>query len=266
MRYYWCMQPAVMTIDNLSAQVNRLTLSGNGHSLGTATGFIVKHGSGFYLVTNWHVLSGRSPHDNQPLDRNGVLPDKVEISMLTDNLQSSGTMTLPLTSNNGNPYWLTHPQGKSIDIAALKLDEHEHATARPLNIVALSSADLLPQIGMTVTIIGFPFGESSFNQVLPIWKTGHIASEPEVPFNDKPATLIDATTRSGMSGSPVFIRSSGPHRVRSSDAVAITSGLVTLFIGIYSGRLRSMTGNDSQLSSELGIVWKPEAIIQTLDQ
>jgi hypothetical protein len=259
------MQPRSAKIDDLSAQVNRLTISGNGHMLGTATGFIVKQGAEFFLVTNWHVLSGRSTYSNQPLDSNATLPDKLEVSMLTNDLTSTATLTVPLVDENGEALWIAHPSGRAIDIAAIRLRADEHVAARPIDIESLSVADLLPQIAMTAVIIGFPYGESSYNKVLPIWKTGHIASEPEVAFNGKPAMLIDATTRSGMSGSPVFIRSSGPHRLRSADTTVLSSGSTTLFMGIYSGRLQGMTGDDTRLSSELGIVWKPEAIFEMLE-
>jgi len=32
-----------------------------------------------YLITNWHVLSGRNPSNDQPLNANGITPDQIAI-------------------------------------------------------------------------------------------------------------------------------------------------------------------------------------------
>ena len=53
--------------------------------------------------------------------------------------------------------------------------------------------------GMPISIIGFPLGMSGPSRMA-IWKTGHIATEPDVDYNGEPFFIIDATTRQGMSG------------------------------------------------------------------
>jgi hypothetical protein len=84
------------------------------------------------------------------------------------------------------------------------------------------------------------FIRQSAQSVLPIWKTGHIASEPSVYIDDDPKVLIDAATCEGMSGAPVYVRE--PERNR--------------LLGIYTGRT-------SQLS-ELGFVFTPEAVLKII--
>lgn len=251
-------------IDPLSVQVNHLKLSGNGHQLGMATGFIVKHADSYYLITNWHVLSGRKPADRQPIDSRGIIPDRIEISVVASDLQRAGTLTMDLLASNGERLWVQHPQQHNVDVAALKLEVNPDITGRSFDM-GLADADLRPQVGMSAVIIGFPYGVTTFNNTFPVWKTGHIASEPGLPYNNRPAILIDATTRSGMSGSPVLVRSSGPYRARSSNTIMITSQQTTLFLGVYSGRLNYLTGDDSRLSSELGLVWRPETIHELLE-
>ena len=45
---------------------------------------------------------------------------------------------------------------------------------------------------MAISVIGFPLALTPIG-LFPIWKTGHIASEPEVPYKViYPAFLIDA--------------------------------------------------------------------------
>src|SRR5690242_7246944 len=52
-------------------------------------------------------------------------------------------------------------------------------------------------------VIGYPQNTENF---YPIWKSGTIASEPNLMPLGIPFFYIDATTRKGMSGSPVVFR------------------------------------------------------------
>lgn len=51
----------------------------------------------------------------------------------------------------------------------------------------------------TITLIGYPYGFYDKKNSLPIWKTGSIASEPEIDFENKPLFLIDVSAFPGMS-------------------------------------------------------------------
>jgi hypothetical protein len=107
---------------------------------------------------------------------------------------------------------------------------------------------------MPVSIIGFPFGLSTAG-AWPIWKTGHIASDPDLDYDDRPAFLIDATTRAGMSGSPVVLRSYGGY-ASSKAHMVIGGGPGTRFLGVYSGRIHNQ--------AEIGRVWRPSSIKEIL--
>jgi hypothetical protein len=61
--------------------------------------------------------------------------------------------------------------------------------------------------------------------------------------------IIDATTKPGMSGSPVVARRIGMYQ--SSQAVNM-GGSATRFLGVYSGRIHEQ--------ADIGMVWKPEVI------
>ena len=119
---------------------------------------------------------------------------------------------------------------------------------------SLADANVVPQVAMPVSIIGFPLGLTGPG-VFPIWKTGHIASEPALDYKAEPLFLIDATTRGGMSGSPVVFRATGGYKQKTGEYI-ISSGPVTLFLGIYSGRLHK--------ASEIGRVWRPRLIKEIL--
>ena len=59
------------------------------------------------------------------------------------------------------------------------------------------------------TLLGYPYGFYDKKHLLPIWKTGHIASEPDVDFEGEPTFLVDVSAFPGMSGSPVLAAGSG---------------------------------------------------------
>ena len=112
--------------------------------------------------------------------------------------------------------------------------------------------------------IGFPLA-LSVGFGLPLWKSGYVASEPHYDVDLAgelsdyggltsgtriPAFFIDAQTRAGMSGSPVFARYHGPLDMRDPyreidpdepgfwqrDDVALWGSQSTKFVGCYSGR------------------------------
>jgi hypothetical protein len=100
----------------------------------------------------------------------------------------------------------------------------------------------------TCFVVGFPLGlvdRTNPGKVLPIFKTAHIASEPYLDFQGRPIVIIDVTTRSGMSGSPVVVSQEhyGSHRNR--------------LVGIYTGRYSAV---DRLEDPALGIVFKPKVI------
>jgi hypothetical protein len=68
-------------------------------------------------------------------------------------------------------------------------------------------------------------------------------------YEDRPVFLIDATTRGGMSGSPVVLRIYG-------DYATIGGKSWTRFLGVYSGRIHDQT--------EIGRVWRPSVIKEIL--
>jgi hypothetical protein len=128
---------------------------------------------------------------------------------------------------------------------------------RAFSYDTLAKADIATHPGMAVSVIGFPFG-LRLNAFLPIWKTGHIATDVTVPLGGKlPCFLIDATTRSGMSGSPVVQRAIGIHP-GSDGNLKFLQQLHTKFLGIYSGRIQD--------DAELGYVWQPRALTEMLEQ
>jgi len=241
-------QPRKKILDPLSGQSLYLELTTLGQSLGTATGFVVESSGRHYLITNWHVVSGRHPETNAIVSSTGAVPDEIRIVHHGHTLGSWTVRTEPLQDENKNNLWLEHPYGRQVDVVALPLqaiDDDVHIYPFDLS---LADTDMIPQVAMPISIIGFPLGLASAG-AFPIWKTGHIASDPDLDYNDLPAFLIDATTRGGMSGSPVVLRLLGGYSTRSGSIIMTQTRPSTLFLGVYSGRIHG--------ESEIGVVWRP---------
>ncbi|HEY4099869.1 MAG TPA: trypsin-like peptidase domain-containing protein [Gemmatimonadales bacterium] len=219
--------------------------------LSQATGFIVAIGPQHYLATNSHVVTGRHADTGKVLAKSAAVPDHLQVVFHSKaGIGSWVVREVPLFDETGNHLWVEHPKGRKVDVVMVPIPLDPVATYYPMDL-ALARADVLVGVAMPVSIIGFPLGLTA-HDAWPIWKTGHIASEPEIDVDNVPCFLVDATTREGMSGSPVILRFWGGFPKR--DGSRVLGGSVTSFLGIYSGRLLA--------DSEVGRVWRPEVLTQ----
>jgi hypothetical protein len=237
-------------VDFLSTSSLFLEVFFEGQKLASATGFVVRHQKSHFLVTSRHVLSGRHPDTDKPCSPTLGIPNRIEIHHhFGQGFGKWKAFSEDLYDSVGNATWLSHKR-RVIDVAALPLSEIPAGVKLWTLGLERADVDMILRPGMPVSIIGFPLGLKNLAS-LPIWKTGHIASDPNTNYDRKPCFLIDATTRSGMSGAPVMARLSGGYE-SSAGVVEYSARPVTKFVGIYSGRLHEL--------AELGITWKPHVI------
>lgn len=231
----------------------------NATMLSEATGFIIQRGDKFYLITNWHVVSGRNPETGAPSNQvTSGIPNRLAAWFPSSDHDTAWLRyELPLLSDEDTPLWIEHPDGRRVDVAAIELPHSfEGVTYKPLSLPLIES-DLHMHPAEDVSVVGYPFGKRSFGE-FPIWKTGHIASDVRLDYEGKPAFLVDGTLRDGMSGSPVIAR-----KFNHPDIVDLnqptTSSYVDRFLGIFSAGIS--TGHRE---IEIGIVWKPKVIVEML--
>lgn len=251
--------PHQIHIDPLPATSLRVVPKFNEIELASATGFIVEQAQKYYLITNWHVVTGRNADTDECLDKKYAgTPNRLSIWFHTKgNLGSWTSLEIPLFTDDNQKTWLEHPLGRAIDVVAITLSPELIKDIHIYTLdLELANVDILAMPALPVSVIGYPFGISA-GENWPIWKTGHIASDPEIDFQTgKPAFLIDATTRSGMSGSPVVLRLDSYST--SNGLQVISGGIKTRFMGIYSGRVHK--------DSELGRVWRPFVLSELLQR
>jgi hypothetical protein len=259
-------------IDPFSLRALKLTpAAANGYPLAGATGFVVHRGGTPFVVTNAHVVTGKHTDTGAKLSPQQPPPDILTICHhLTEEMRSGhGVWTFRderLVNDAIEPLWHEHPtkdlrewqhpetyDERVADVAVLPLKETNGVELYDVSLEP-EAPNVLIRPGLAVSIIGFPFGEST-GGYFPIWKTGHIASDFDDTVNER-YFLVDASTREGMSGSPVVFRPLGPYLGRSRE-VLMGSGDIAFFLGIYSGRIRP--------DADVGIVWRAKIVAEVLD-
>jgi hypothetical protein len=246
-------------IDIGSTVTAKLYLCRHDLLLGPATGFFMQWNGQVFLITNWHVVSGRHQETKQPLHSLGGLPDRLKFrvqvagdigewlspieQMLYNDSDSSETPESPI--------WLEHSvYREKLDVVAIPVQIPSGGAVRTID--AVNTMPLMPLIvGDEVFVLGYPKGIDGGGE-FPIWKRASIATEPEVHLGGAPHLLIDTATREGMSGAPVIKIVGG--------AIGAEGSRSYKFIGVYSGRL-----GEGEMAAQLGIVWDAsslEAIIK----
>lgn len=233
--------------------------------ISSGTGFIYLKDENFYLITNWHNVTGKNPSTQELLSLNGAIPDA--ISTLFRNLDQPANcerVQLNLYADDvlKTPLWLEHPIHKhNVDVVAIKLSEDIINSYKlfPINQVDFDE-ETKEEIADEAFVIGYPFNDPTYLQ-MPIWKKASIASEPDINIDQLPKFLIDTATRSGLSGSPVIMQRTGIHGLIEGKVVgSSTIGRIRKFSGVYSGRI-----GDNELKAQLGIVWKAKVIGEIIE-
>lgn len=262
-------------LDYWSLRAVPLTLKCRGTTAFTATGFFWRHEQKTFLITNWHVLSGRKTTNLQPVDdKFCAIPDEVTYPRFLDENNSNLRIEVStlLHDEDGNVNWFEHTSyGRAVDIAAIEVPEfircdsspHVNSYVNPVNVIGKNSVSssnaMIPQawqnrhfeVGCDVFIVGFPICRD-YSGYFPIWKRGSIATELDVNVKDLPCFLIDTATRPGMSGSPVIL-----YDLEFSMGEAVRR--INYFMGVYSGR---DIGDPEK--AQLGIVWRTELILDVI--
>jgi hypothetical protein len=243
---------ASQTIDRLSVTSLAVAVFHGNTSIGRATGFVLQKNQNYYLVTNRHVVLSCA-EDSNPNDVGGwICADKFKILHNTaGHLGDWFWVEENLYDEAKHKRWLEHPTlGAAADLIALPLKNTEGVQFYPLDL-SLRNSDMQLAPGDPVHIVGFPFGETQGGG-LPIWKTGTIASDLDINYGGKAKFLVDATARSGMSGSPVYARRFGQPQDKASNG----GEGVTKFLGVYAEENQAL---------ELGAVWKADAVAALYD-
>lgn len=255
-----------------------LRSDGERFSQGTAF-FLAQDANNAYLVTNWHIVTGRSPLQPRLFQRAGNLPEFLRLrfperhAATGVSFDRTVTIDVPLNDANGDaPMWLEHPQlGFAVDAVIVPVPL---AFLQSVMVVSMSSCGLdsvleIVRVMGEIYVVGFPWGLTGGADFLPLYKRGAIASEPTIRDPTRPRVLIDCRTAEGMSGSPVFAAGiPGNYGSIMRPGSRIPGKLFGLF-GVYSGRLTDTGEAQSnarreEAISEIGQVWPMQLVNEIL--
>ena len=261
------------------------THTSGGQRVDQATAFLYEAMDGqLHLVTNWHVVTSRNPEEPTK-SRTAVTPETlrclVHKRQRPDSrgqkhirLSQLATVDVHLNSADGNnPAWREHPDFRHrVDVVALDVTDTFLRDVHAFNVVnQIKRFDkrFCGDVTDDVFVVGYPFGLSGSTYqpgALPLYKRGSIASEPSVSFGELPRLLIDCRTYKGMSGSPVVVAHRGMWRPDGEFSDNTVIGTVENLLGCYSGRLDRRSATASEGVSEIGVVWKWQAVEDVVER
>mgnify|MGYP001162076480 CR=1 FL=1 len=232
-----------------------LRMEFEGSPLGTATGFIAERDGVEYLVTNFHVVSGRDPETGANIRPDGAWPDSIQI---VHNAAVGVGHWVPKTERlygaDGAPLWLEHPTHRArVDVIALPLTDTSGVQVYAHDPWMLQRVAIV--MAGSLSIVGFPFG-TAYGGAMATWVQGFVATEWQIDYGNLPRFLVDSRTREGQSGSPVIFYNVGGGFTDLQGNTVLGSGVVEQFVGVYSGRINEQ--------SDLGFVWKASSLVEVI--
>lgn len=244
-----------------------------------ATGFFIRTSDSVLLITNWHVVSGLNPADTSKAAK--ATPVLMKATVISKS-QMVTELTLPLYDEQLLPLWFEHHLGSEVDLAIYRLPVTLEEYFDFISIESVEDeTNIDERVANDVFIVGYPFSRDEFKNTfgndspyyMPVWKRGSLAFEPRLRLKGH-MLLIDALSRAGMSGSPVFLaqdvdmmgaKSSANVEPLARLANGDTSALFDLdaselthrkerkfrFLGVYSGTI----GTTKLAETALGKCW-----------
>lgn len=247
------------------ACVDAMNLDGSS-SLGSATGFFAEYKERTYLITCWHVATGRNFQTKKPIRGDAALPgylvlDAWAIRYSDEKKETFDGMKVPsfavidVNEERVDLSGHTHPQfGTDVDVVAFDVSsERELLRKDGFDLHSFNLSDIADdgevKVMDQVFIPGYPNLKVSPPNDLPIYKAGSIASEPHLASN-APFVFVDGKTKKGWSGSPVIHQR--PASLAKPESGFFIHGIKRRLYAVYSGR----DENDKELAqAELAYIW-----------
>jgi len=246
---------------------------------------LVSQGTGFYygvnveskvttlfLVTNHHVLTGYPPKEEKTPKGDNII---FYLHKEAENPGNTKQIRIPIFTKTNKPIWLNSGEFPEADIAFIPIVSSLTADTQVFGISEdWTKGNVKIRPTSTITLVGYPYDYYDKKNCLPVWKTGSIASEPDIDFEGKPLFLVDVSAFPGMSGAPTFAIAHGAYEMAHGPT---TVGHVQKFLGIFASmpKIRenkyleeltseSKSGLVLEQSLELGHIWKAGVITEAI--
>lgn len=214
--------------------------------LGSATGFVIRSKSQYYLITNWHVVTNKNPVTKNWLYPNiQISPNRIAILQNSKLLGNYNMRSENLIDKKSNILYKEYViNTEMVDVVAIPLKD----TLGDIKFYPVSFSEETESLLLKPTdhlfVLGFPMGIHSA-PFLPIWKSGFIASEPDFNQENKPIIWLDIASFGGMSGSPVYF---------ISDRLIYKNGSSENMIGADKSFFMGVFSHNKDIN--VGAIWK----------
>src|SRR5712691_1347710 len=263
-----------MPVDHLSLSTTPVVLLKADVEVSQGTGFYYvgkfEDKQVIFLVTNFHVITGHAPLEKKPHIGDNIV---FQFHKSTEKPADLQNVRMPLFTKSAQPVWIQSASVPEADLAIIPIpaEAFKDCKLSCLSKEWITSGNMKLRPTTPITLIGYPYGYFDRTNALPIWKTGSIASEPDIDFEGKPLLTIDVSAFPGMSGAPALAIAYGIYETEDGGS---TAGGARRFVGIYASMqmlreqkfLEEFHGNKPQLgitlaeSLQIGHVWKARLV------
>lgn len=249
----------------------------------TGTGFIFRTPINeteheYYIVTNKHVV------------KDGIIGN-IRFILTNKNKEPDLQNPITYTLTNFESHWFGHSDA-NIDVAIIPFptiyEEVKLQTNVDIFFRAVEATSIPKQNEISekidalenIVFVGYPNGIIDNYNNTPIIRKGITATPYGLDFDGQKKFLVDASVFGGSSGSPVFLLQEGIHKKKLENTVVLEDKF--FFLGViakvfYKDDLNELhdieidTNNTKTVAHnkqmiDLGIVFKPETILETIQQ
>lgn len=249
-----------------STTLLRCKLQDNGTEYGTAFVFDLetKDGDLTFLVTCRHVIAKSTEATFH------LTAQKPDDGSDTRNLDLGNPIDVRI---GGADKWFSHPDPQ-VDLAVMplipilaeldrKLGVDAYVNSIPSGSCPTAAHGRLIGLNDRVVYVGYPYGLQDDRNLLPLIRSGRIASYPDVNYDGKPGFYVDAHLHPGSSGSPVLIQDQ--LLATREDGAAVLHDK-NFFIGVATTSSVAPSGPFAGQEIGLGFVTHADLVLDTIDK
>lgn len=250
-------KPPVSTVSLAVTPIEVFDLHGGKVSHGT--GFCYKIGEERFLISAWHVFSGRDFFTKRELSKELLIPK--HFRFYAPSFKQTGPRFVweakSFDLNFDESLSFDEPPvvfGVPVDVAVIRLSIEtskggaftvDGANEFDWGIDEEKAPRLTSKVGSDIFVLGYPSSNYSGAKT-PLWKRGALASEPTLAIEPKGSFLVDCATGAGMSGGPI-IRQISQGVQPSDDGQTYIERNYQKILGVYSGRSQGFGGENLNL-------------------
>ena len=181
------------------------------YTSGRGTAFIIKYKKDYFLITNYHVITGRTWEDTSifALKNKNNEWDRITVTLYSKNAKGYESINYSLHDENGKRTYLSIPVNTetktvSIDIALIKLDNLRGETI--ISPIELGNKIKKWEIKPNTPLFCYGYSKRTWDDVYPFCDTVISVGDSSFSNKDYFISVYNPPNMHGSSGSPVYYK------------------------------------------------------------